>query len=74
MSETEADFFVLAHEPGHDQEALPLWASAREGLIHFDEAPAPVERIDLPDLPPGSYVLMIDTPKTVFRKRLMLLR
>ena len=23
MSETEADFFVLAHEPGHDQEALP---------------------------------------------------
>lgn len=30
--------------------------------------------IDLPDLPPGSYVLMIDTPKTVFRKRLMLLR
>ncbi len=51
MSETEADFFVLAHEPGHDQEALPLWANAREGLIHFDEAPAPVERIDLPDLP-----------------------
>ena len=51
MSETEADFFVLAHEPGHDQEALPLWASAREGLIRFDEAGPPVERIDLPDLP-----------------------
>ena len=42
MSLEEADFYVLAHEPGHDQEALPLWASAREGLIRFDEAPTPV--------------------------------
>ena len=51
MSQEEADFYVLAHEPGHDQEALPLWASAREGLIRFDETGPPVERIDLPDLP-----------------------
>ena len=51
MSRKEADFYVLTHEPGHDQEALPLWASAREGLIRFDDAPPPVERVDLPDLP-----------------------
>ena len=51
MSRKEADFYVLTHEPGHDQEALPLWASAREGLIDFNDAPPPVERVDLPDLP-----------------------
>ena len=51
MSQEEADFYVLAHEPGHDEEALPLWASAREGLIRFNETGPPVERIDLPDLP-----------------------
>ena len=33
MSETEADFFVLAHEPGYDQEALPLWAVRARGLF-----------------------------------------
>ena len=46
-----ADFFVLAHERGHEVDALPLWAGARPDLVQFDGDPPPGERVDLFDLP-----------------------
>ncbi len=46
-----ADFFVLAHERGHEVDALPLWAGARPDLVQFDDDLPPVERVDLSDLP-----------------------
>ena len=51
MDSDSADFFVLAHERGHEVDALPLWAGARPDLVQFDDDPPPVERVDLSDLP-----------------------
>jgi hypothetical protein len=39
IDSNSADFFVLAHERGHEVDALPLWASARPDLVQFDDAP-----------------------------------
>lgn len=48
-----ADVFVCAYETGQTGERLPAWASARDGLIPFDDRRDGVVRHDIDGLPGG---------------------
>ena len=51
-------FYVVAHEAGHEREALPAWADRRPGNVVFDSAPGrEVRRREVGDVP-GAFLLL----------------
>jgi hypothetical protein len=58
MLNVKNHFYIVAHEPGRENSALPTWADSGAGVIDFEQsAAAAVRRIDIAGVP-GAFQLL----------------